>query len=761
MKSKMEKRMEQLSPVKPYAATAVKGSARFTVIDAACVRMEYSAEYGFTDEPTLFAFNRQARCDNTRISSSANALTIETDRIRIDYHEDGKPFHAGNLRVAVLEDGREIHWTPGMKNERNLGGPLPTLDGLGDEVPLPDGLLSRDGWHLIDDSGKPVLADGWIQQRRGSAKSGFDWYFFGYGSDYKAAFSALAAISGKAPLPRRHVFGSWYCRWHKYTADDFRAIVNEYRDHDFPLDIMVMDMDWHTLEDATTGYGHANMLGWTGYTWNKKLIPDPEGLLKEFRDDGIFVTLNDHPCDGVREHEECYEHFMKLAGKRPEGRKNLPYDAGDPRYMEAFFKAALDPLEKQGIDFWWVDWQQDYVYPYVRGVPNLRHLPWLNYLYYKNSERSGRRGQAFSRWGGWGDHRHPIHFSGDATANWKMLAFEIPFTLASGNTGCFFWAHDIGGFYGERDPEAYVRWVQFGALSASLRLHSTGDKLDRRPWLWGEQMEGAMRSAFHLRVKLFPYIYTGVRQCHDKCLPLLRPLYLEYPNAEESYRYRHQYLFGENIFVSPVITKGAGPDFVAEKTVWFPPDSRWYNIFSGERFEGGNEVTVKAAIDEIPLYARAGTPIPMQPYTPRMSDTSMETLTVRCYPGEEGESVLYEDDGQTDGYLKGKCAWTKLYYRRCGNKTVVKVEPSQGRFKGQPRLRKYRIELPCTRKATSATLDDSPVAFEYDESSWMNIVTVPARAVGKAVEVTVETVEIDPDIPRANAAKHRREIINT
>ena len=734
-------------------SSVIKGFARFTVIDKVCIRIEYAAEYGFVDDPTLFACNRLSSCENARISSEGKVLIIETDRLRVEYHEDGKPFHAGNLRIIIFENGNEIVWTPGMKNERNLGGPLATLDGIGKEVPLPDGLLARDGWHLIDDSGKPILVDGWIQQRRGGDKAGLDWYFFGYGSDYKTAFNALAAISGKTPMPRRHVLGSWYCRWYSYTADDFRGIVKEYCEHDFPIDIMVMDMDWHTLKDATTGYGHAGTLGWTGYSWNKELIPDPDGLLKEFKRDGIFVTLNDHPCDGVREHEECYERFMKLAGRRHDGRKNLPYDAGDPGYMEAFFKAALGPLEKQGIDFWWVDWQQDHLQPYVHGVPNLRHLPWLNYLYYKNSERNGRRGQAFSRWGGWGDHRHPIHFSGDATANWEMLAFEIPFTLASGNTGCFFWAHDIGGFYGERDPEAYVRWIQFGALSASLRLHSTGDELDRRPWLWGGQMEKAMRSAFHLRSQLFPYIYTSVRHCHDKFMPLLRPLYLEYPGEENAYQYRYQYLLGDNLFVSPVIAKGNGAACVAEKSVWFPPNAKWYNLFSGEKFEGGQEVTVKAAINEIPIFARAGTPIPMQPYTPRMTTTAIETLIVRCYPGESGESVLYEDDGQTDGYLKGDCSWTKLYFRQDGTKFMVRIEPSQGRFNGQPCSRNYQIELPCTIKATKATLDGVPVAVEYDEHSWMNIVNIPARGIDNAVEVMVETIELEPSIPRKQAAK--------
>ena len=722
-----------------------KGFARFTVITPLCVRMEYAPRFGFVDAPTLFAVNRAARCGEARVTEENDGLVIETERLRVEYRDDGKPFHAGNLKIQLRGNGREIVWTPGMKNERNLGGPLATLDGVQAEVALPDGLLSRDGWHVIDDSGTPILVDGWIQQRPGGKYAGVDWYFFGYGTDYKAALRSLTTISGPAAMPRKHVLGSWYCRWYPYTAKEFRGIVDEYRAHDFPLDIMVMDMDWHTLGDATTGYGHGGSLGWTGYTWNKQLIPDPEGMLKEFKDDGIHVTLNDHPCDGVREHEECYPAFTKAVGARPDNRKNLPYDAGDRSYMRAIFDTALAPLEKQGVDFWWVDWQQDYIYPYVRGVPNLRHLPWLNYLYYQHSAENGRRGQSFSRWGGWGDHRHPIHFSGDATANWDMLAFEIPFTLASGNVGCFFWAHDIGGFYGERCPEAYTRWVQFGALSAALRLHSTGEDLDRRPWLWGKEMEEAMRAAFHLRSRLMPYLYTSVRQSCDNSLPLLRPMYLEHPNDEAAYTHRYQYLLGENLLAAPITTPGEGPGFVAKKTVWFPAGT-WYNMLSGERFDGVSEKTVLARIDEIPLFARGGVPVPMQPYTPRMATTAIDTLVVRCYPGDAGKAFLYEDDGQSDGYKQERCAWTEMSYRRDGTKIIVRINPAQGRFDGQPQRRGYRVELPCTTKATSALLDGAPIAVEYDQDLWMNVVSIPPRGIDAAVEVIIDAIEIDPAI---------------
>lgn len=725
----------------------VEGDARFTVIAPQCIRLEYAPRYGFVDAPTLFASRREARFDGADVTRREGALTIDTGCIRISYRPDGRSFHPGNLNATIRYGDRNVTWEPGQKNKLNLGGPLPTLDGMSGPAALPDGLLARDGWYLLDDSGRHILVDGWIAQRPGGLpverglahEQDLDWYLFGYGTDYRAGLKSLAAIAGRVAMPRRHVLGSWYCRWHRYTSDEFRRIVAEYREHDFPLDILVMDMDWHTL-DARAGMGHCRTLGWTGYTWNRELLPDAETLLRELEADGIRVTLNDHPADGIRDHEACYPDFMRRLGREPRPGANPPYQAGDRRYLEAVFAAAHAPLEAQGVDFWWIDWQQDYAFPYVHGVPGLRHLPWLNERYYQFSERdAARRGQIFSRWGGWGDHRHPIHFSGDAVATWEMLAFQVPFTLASGNTGCFFWAHDVGGFGGERNPECYTRWVQFCALSAALRLHSYGDHLDRRPWLWGQPYVDAMRDAFRLRSRLFPYIYTAVRQCYDEMLPLLRPMYLDAPEEPEAYAHETQYLFGDNLLVAPIVTPGQGSDYRASRMIWLPP-GEWYHLLTDERLQGGQTVTVNAALDEIPVYARAGAPLPMQPDTPRMTSAALSSLIVRCYPGERGESRLYEDDGQSPGYAEGACASTPLGYECLGDRIRLRIGPTEGSYEGQLDRRAYRIELPGTSPARAATLNGRPVEATYDAATGVIIVETPPLPIRDPVEIVV-TVE--------------------
>jgi alpha-glucosidase (family GH31 glycosyl hydrolase) len=726
------------------------GPARFTVISPTCIRLEYAAANGFVDEPTLFAINRAARDSKAKIKQTSNQVSIETQALRLVYRPDGQAFNPKNLTVTFRNGKRSGSWQPGQENRGNLGGPVPTLDFLNGPINLPNGLASRDGWSLIDDSGKAIRKNDWIAPRPGGGppsenieekNKDLDWYLFTNGQNYQGALLDLARISGPAAMPRRENLGSWNSRWAKMSSDDYRQVVREYEEHDFPLDILVMDMEWHT-QNATTGLKWADNLGWTGYTWDKRLIPDPQALLQEFKQKGVYVTLNDHPHDGVRDHEESYPEFMRLLGKTPAKGNNLPFNAGSKEYFDAFWAASHTPSEQMGVDFWWLDWQQDSLIPWVPGVPGQRHLPWLNEIYFQKSQSGGLRGQNYSRWGGWGDQRNPMQFSGDTSSTWRMLAFQIPFSTTSANGGCFYWAHDTGGFFGGvRDAEQYTRWTQFSGLSAALRFHSAGE--DRRPWMWGKQAEDAMRVTYRLRSELFPYIYTSVRQSYDSMKPLLRSMYLEHPDQEQAYQASGQYLYGDNVLVAPIVSPGVGPKYVAQQSVWFP-EGTWFNYFTGERFSGGSQALVTADLDEVPMYMRAGVPIPMQPYTQRMGTAKISQLRLRSYPGDNGKtgtSTLYEDDGRSPGYQRGTFARTPLTYSRQGNSVQIQVGTTSGTFQGQLPTRSYSIELPGTTKATKATVQANGVALrlttEFDVATQTNRILIPAQNIRQAITVTV------------------------
>jgi hypothetical protein len=780
----METRRE---PRAEYAVGRM-AAARFTLITEGCLRIEYSPRGRFVDAPTLLAACR----DPENIASRAGpdlplpdpvimedrrgvpAFTLSTNRLTLTFSPDGSGLSPSTLSARIRgpfapggPDGEEAEWRPGSRQSQNLGGTLATLDGIRGPVPLGEGLLSRDGWYLIDDSANHLLVDGWVRPREMEAGA-CDWYLFAYGQDYGSALRSLTALSGAVPLPRRYLLGSWYSRFWPHTSDEFRQIVRDYESHGLPLDVMVLDMDWHRD-------------GWTGWSWNRQLLPDAEDLMRDLHRLGLAVTLNLHPADGVGPHEDGYGDFMRAIGRDPASGETVPFDAGNRLYMEALFERIHRPLEEPteaGADFWWVDWQQD---KFTRSIPGLTNLQWLNRLYFEHTRKVGggtraRRGVSFSRWAGdaaerrWGDHRHPIHFSGDSHTGWDMLSFQVPFTSTAGNVGCFFWSHDIGGHFGPRMEETTARWVQFGALSAALRLHSarTG-VLDRRPWTYQQRFFESMRGAFQLRAMLMPYIYSEVHRSCAESRSLLRPMYLDHPRRPRAYTQPQQYLLGENLLAAPIVRAGVGPRCVGTQAVWFPPvetresgsgaePAAWRNAQSGERFLEGDEAIVAAAIDEIPLFVREGVPLPMAPDTPARRGSNGDgaaSLHVRLWPTVRPETFHYElveDDGLSEdpfGIRTARtpiiAAWTESPRRKGAARLELVIRATAGSFSGQPERRRYVVEVGGVAELLHAELNGGHLSGEIDSHRAGGLLSIglPEHSMREEVRVCIDVLPAD------------------
>ena len=724
----------------PTENPMVFGNARLSVITPQLLRLEYAKDGKFIDDPTLFAYDRSNMLpfDSIEVKDLGNnRYQIKTSALDIQYHDDGFPFSTSNLAVYYTLDGKKKKFTNRFLPKNNLGGTVETLDRVTKEIPMDDGLLSRDGWYMIDDERSDLLVDGWLKPRDTNTHIQ-DQYCFVYGNDYKGALASLGAISGKVPMTRKYIHGVWYCRYWDYTSDEFLDIVRGYDQNDFPLDNIVFDMGWHT-NDATTGTGHNGHLNWNGYTWNKELIPDPQALIDSIHARGVTVSLNDHPHDGLRPHEHNYAEFAAELGAT-DGPIPL-FDLSDRNYMEKFFKYAHKPSEDMGVDFWWLDWQQNYLYPYVRGH-NTASLAWVNELYYRDSQNNNRRGAGYSRWAGWGDHRHPIQFSGDAQSNWEILAFEVKLTSGSGQGGCYYWAHDIGGFRGKPNPELTVRWTQFGALSAALRVHSTKDaKLDRRPWISGEKETDAMRRMYHFRSEIMPYVYSSVWQTHNTMLPLNRNMFIDYGNQPESFNQPQQFTFGDILLAAPITSPGEGADKVAAQKVWFPDGEVWYDYFDHTRKDGGKTENISKPLHEFPLYVRGGWILPMQPYTPRPATAELNTLVMRVYPAAadaDNTFSLYEDDGISLDYQKGVYATTDLQYTQTGNKATVTVHPAKGSYPGQVTKRAYKLQLPGLPENTTVKVNGKKARTGFDTQLGCLTVDVPSTSVNKSVKIEYE-----------------------
>ena len=720
-----------------YKNPIVFGNNRITLITPTLFRLEYAEDGKFLEEKTMFAYDRSNLLQDFDVKSMGdNKYEITTPALRMVFDNDGFPFGLHNFQAYYQMNDKENKFTVRNVHKNNLGGAVSTLDRVAEPIPLDDGLLSRDGWYIVDDAGKDILVNDWLATRDRSHVQ--DLYCFVYGNDYKAALSSLGAISGHVPMTRKYVHGVWYCRYWPYTSDDYLGLVDEYRQNNFPLDIMVFDMDWHT-QDAKVGTGHASKRSWTGYTWDKKLIADPKGLIQTLLKDSIYVSLNEHPHDGIRPHESMYPDFMKAMGKLADGASIL-FDAGDKEYMDNFLKYAHGESWDMGVAFWWLDWQQNYLYKDVRGTKT-SNLTWINKLYYEDSARNGQRGAGYSRWSGFGDHRYPIQFSGDAHANWDMLAFEIELTSTSGNAGCYYWAHDIGGFYGGKDPEMYSRWTQFGALSAALRVHSQ-DKadLDRRPWIWGDMATESTRNAYHFRSEMLPYIYSSVRETHETMVPLNRAMYIDYNTDERAYNNPHQFMFGDLLLAAPITKAGTGADKVASQKVWFPEGETWYDFFDNTVYQGGTETSVSKNINEFPLFVKGGYLLPMQPYSDRPASVALNNVVLRVYPGEDGSDntfTLYEDDGVSTEYESGQFAKTALNYKRQGNNVTMNIDAAKGEYKGQPLKRAYTLQLAGLDNVKSVKVNGKNIKAIYDDKSKMYIVNIKPESIHKAINITL------------------------
>jgi alpha-glucosidase (family GH31 glycosyl hydrolase) len=247
--------------------------------------------------------------------------------------------------------------------------------------------------------------------------------------------------------------GNSWSRYWEYSQTELAQLMEEFGSRDLPLSVYMVDMDWHI-----TLTGNASR-GWTGYTWNPDLFPDPEVFFEQLHALGLKVSLNLHPAEGVYPHEAQYPAMAQRLGIGQARGKAVPFDIADPQFVAAYFEILHHPLEAQGVDFWWIDWQQGE----RSSLPGLDPLWWLNHLHFYDLGRDGqRRPFILSRWGGLGNHRYPVGFSGDAAVSWNSLAFQPYFTATAANVGYGWWSHDIGGHHrGIEDPELYVRWLQF------------------------------------------------------------------------------------------------------------------------------------------------------------------------------------------------------------------------------------------------------------------------------------------------------------
>lgn len=723
----------------------VKGNTRISVIADRLFRVEFSENGKFTDLPTQKVWCRNFDCPEFETSVSGNTAVVKTKLCSVAVNcSNGKVLYAeiSGKKIKDLKKG-------------NLGGTYRTLDGTVGAIPLGKGIVSENGTALFDDS-KSLLIDknGEICPRKDNEK---DLYVFAYGRDYRAAVRDFLRLTGGVPLIPRFAFGNWWSRYKAYTQQEYIDLIKRFEKEGIPLTVATIDMDWHwvNLKREFSGVPGTNPAdiksGWTGYSWNTHLFPDYREFLKWLKSQNLKITVNLHPADGVRFFENRYADFAKYMGVDPKTKKKIPFDCADKKYMEAYFEYLHHPYENEGVDFWWIDWQQGK----KSSLKGLDPLWALNHYHYLDNCRGGKRGMILSRFAQAGSQRYPLGFSGDTTINWNCLRFQPYSTAAAANIGYTWWSHDIGGHMrGKKDDELYIRWVQFGVFSPVNRLHSTSNEfMGKEPWKYGFEANKIVSHFLRLRRRLIPYIYTMNYHTHKYGRALMEPMYYGYPDSCEAYKCRNQYFFGSELIAAPITDPADKKTGFASVTVWLP-QGRYTDIFTRRSYNGGGFVKMFRQAENFPVLAKEGAIIPLDADDTSNAAQNPSDFEILAFSGN-GSFILYEDDGETMNYKNGAFAETKFEINTAEKDIIFKINPADGDCSVIPENRNYKINFFDTACADNVKVYINGIETEADVLTDDSVcVTVCHIAPSDAVEIKVFGASLC-------SINHREEYIET
>ncbi len=702
---------------------------RISVLTEALLRLEYAPDGVFEDRATQMVFNRNFPKVDFRVEESEGKLELFTSKLHLIY--DKQEFSPSGLQITVHDHPINKACPPWRYGDPtntggNWKGTARTLDGANGEIKLDNGILSGTGYACVDDSETMALQeDGWAVPR---ASVGKDLYFFGYGGDCHGAMRDFYRLCGPQPVLPRYALGNWWSWYHPYTDEEYRTMMERFQKENIPFSVGVLDMDWHYVQ-IDPKYGS----GWTGYTWNRELFPDPKAFLDWAHSQNLKITLNVHPADGIRGHEDAYPAAAEAMGIDPVTERPVTFDATDPKFMEVYFDKVHHPLEDDGVDFWWLDWQQGS----SKGTDPL----WvLNHYHYLDSMRRGTRGITFSRYAGPGSHRYPVGFSGDTHITWDSLRFQPYFTATASNIGYGWWSHDIGGhMLGKRDDELSARWYQLGAFSPILRLHSSNNEFSgKEPWKYSRDAEAAMGKYLRLRHELIPYLYSMSYRANREGIPLIRPLFWEDPVNKTLLRrkkahagatdYSNSYFFGSQMLVHPITSPMDPEARVARVDAWFPKGD-WFDFFTGIHYVGGRGMALYRDLDDIPVMVKAGGIVPLQGQRKQINDVSNpEHFDIHVFPGESGSFDIMEDRDEANDV---DANWARTTLKLTKDAFTIRAE---GNLDAIPEKRSYTVRLRSVESAKVEVIG-ADAEIRYDKQTRTIVVEIPRTPVTQTITV--------------------------
>jgi len=723
---------------------AQRGRVRITVLSPTVIRVQYSLQEKFSERPSFAVLpdafsgetpNLQVEDSTQQLSLSTGALVIRIEKspLRIAFQdasgkviEQDQPNRPPTFDVAAKGKAFKVWKTmpedehyfglgdkTGPMDHRNLAftmwntdqfGWQESTDPLYKDIPFIFGLRNGSAYGVFLDNTYRSSFDFGKEFNDaysfGSEGGDLDYYFF-YGPDPKRVVEQYTQLVGRMPLPPLFALGYQQCRYSYYPESQVREIASQFRKRKIPADVIYLDIDYQ--QDNRP------------FTVNRQRFPNFEGMLKDLGHEGFkVVAITDL-------------HIAKLPGYRPydEGiaSDSFVHNPDGSVYVGKVWPgdSVFPDFTREQVRRWWGTLYSDFVKDGVRGFWNDMNEPSVFFVPSKTMPLDtvhnveGRKADhseihnvfgmenvratyegllhlkpdlrpfVLTRAAYAGAERYAATWTGDNSATWNHMRISVPQMLNLGLSGYAFVGADICGFNGSPTPELLTRWMELGAFNPIYRNHAAKETRFREPWVDGPEHEAIRRRYIETRYRLLPYIYTGIEEAARTGVPLMRPMFLEFPNDADLAVKDEEFMFGRSLLVAPKVW-----NFMDKYSVSLPAGD-WYEYWSGAKIAGGKSVQVDPQLDTLPVYVRAGSIIPQQPIVQNIDETPRGPLLLRVYPGPQCQGSLYADDGSTLTYQKGQSMLVTFTCEASAGRVALEISAPVGPY--QPWFQEMQLEI--------------------------------------------------------------------
>jgi alpha-glucosidase len=748
--------------------TAGAAQVRILALSPNVVRLRYAQQGTFpSDESFAVLPNAFPVPANVQVRDSAEAVTVDTGTLQLRISktplrvsfldENGKVISEDQPGHRVVYDGSAFRiWKSMPLDEHYFGlgdktGPLDhreiaftlwntdmfgwqeSTDPLYKAIPFFLGVRNGAAYGIFLDNTYRSSFDFGKESRDAysfGAESGELNYYFFYGPDPKRVVSDFTALTGRTPLPPLFSLGYQQCRYSYYPEARVREVAGEFRKRNIPADVIYLDIDYQEKNRP--------------FTIDRERFPHFEQMVKDLRQEGFkLITITDlhiAKVPGYKPYDEgmAHDYFVK----NPDGSVYVGTVWPGETVFPDFTRAAVRD--------WWGTLYTDFVKMGVRGFWNDMNEPALflvptktmpldtvHYVEQRKTDhreihnvfgmenvrgtyegmlklRPNERPFVLTRAAYAGAQRYAASWSGDNTASWNHMRLSIPQLTNLGLSGYAFVGDDIGGFNGSPTPELLTRWMELGVFNPIYRNHAAKGTRDREPWVDGPEHEAIRKKYIETRYRLLPYIYTGMEEASRTGVPLMRPMFMEFPAENSLATNGEEYMFGRGLLVAPKVWP-----FVGTYDVVLPAGD-WFNYWTGEKLAGGRTLKVEDKLDTLPVYVRAGTIVPQQPVIQNVDEAPKGSLELRVYPGSNCGGDLYMDDGNTLAYQKGEFVRSHFTCEAAGDHVSVHLSGAEGPYR--PWFTDMQLIVYRAGTVREVRLDGKP---SKDWKSAAGIVTLP------------------------------------